>query len=109
MIAHPTHILRTTRSGSRSAVQRLNRSLHVRKGEPKRRRARAGTCLRIVEPDAKSAITRRAVLDASPLLVILHYLLKNNTQFIGGNGAGQDVPGRPTVDMQIHFRPGASL
>ena len=28
----------------------------------------------------------------NPLLVILHYLLKNNTQFIGWDGAGQDAP-----------------
>jgi hypothetical protein len=78
VIAHPTHILRTTRSGSRSAVQRLNQSLHVRKGEPKRRSACAGARARIVEPDAKNAETRAAVTDASLLLVILHYLLKNN-------------------------------
>ena len=85
MIAHPTHILRTTRGGSRSAVQRLNQSLHVRKGEPSRRNVRACTCVRIGEPDTKSADTRAAVTDASLLLVILHYLLKNNTQFIGWN------------------------
>ena len=82
MIAHPIHIPRTTRSGSRSAVQRLNQSLHVRKGEPRRRSACASARARIVEPDAKSADTRAAVTDASLLLVILHYLLKNNRGFI---------------------------
>jgi hypothetical protein len=92
VIAHPTHILRTTRSGSRSPVRWLNQPACQDKGEPKRRSACAGARARIVEPDAKSAVTTRAVLDASPLLVILHYLLKNNTQFIGGNGAGQDAP-----------------
>jgi hypothetical protein len=92
VIAHPTHILRTTRSGSRRAGTWLNQPRAWHKGEPKRRSACAGARARIVEPDAKSAITNRAVLDASPLLVILHYLLKNNTQFIGGNGAGQDAP-----------------
>jgi hypothetical protein len=92
VIAHPTHILRTTRSGSRSPVRWLNQPACQDKGEPKRRSACAGARARIVEPDAKSAVTNRAVLDASPLLVILHYLLKNNTQFIGGNGAGQDAP-----------------
>jgi hypothetical protein len=82
---HPTPILLTTRSGSRSAVLGLNQSQHVRKVEPKRRRTRACTCSRIVEPGAKAPSPTAAVLDASPLLVILHYLLKNNTQFIGWN------------------------
>ncbi len=92
MIAHPTHILRTTRSGSRSPVRWLNQPACQDKGEPKRRSACAGARARIVEPDAKSAVTTRAVLDASPLLVILHYLLKNNTEFMMGYGAGQVVP-----------------
>jgi hypothetical protein len=42
------------------------------------------------EPGAKGTRLDRVLeLEASPLLVILHYLLKNNTQFIGGNGAGR--------------------
>ena len=41
---------------------------------------------------------------SSSLLVILHYLLKNNTQFIGGNGAGQDVP--PVSYNQLRLRGG---
>ena len=92
MTAHPIHILRTTRSGSRSPVRWLNQPACQDKGEPKRRSACAGARARIVEPDAKNAETRAAVTDASLLLVILHYLLKNNTQFIGGNGAGEDAP-----------------
>ena len=95
MIAHPTHILRTTRSGSRSAVQRLNQSLHVRKGEPKRRSACAGARARIVEPGAKASSPVMRVTDASLLLVILHYLLKNNTPFMGGNEQGQLPPEDP--------------
>jgi hypothetical protein len=82
---HPTPILPTTRSGSRSAVLGLNQSQHVRKGEPNRRRGHAGMASRIGEPGAKAPSPSAAVLDASPLLVILHYLLKNNTQFIGWN------------------------
>ena len=110
MTTPPTPILQTTRSGSRSAVRWLNQPGHVRKVEPNRRNVRARTCVRKGEPDAKNGTPSVPVeLDASPLLVILHYLLKNNTQFIGGNGAGQDVPGRPSVDKQIHLRPGASL
>jgi hypothetical protein len=78
VIAHPTHILRTTRSGSRRAGTWLNQPRAWRKGEPKRRSACAGARARIVEPDAKTPSPMKAVLDASPLLVILHYLLKNN-------------------------------
>ena len=78
MIAHPIHILRTTRSGSRRHVRWLNQPTCCGKGEPSRRNVRACTCVRIDEPDAKSADTRAAVTDASLLLVILHYLLKNN-------------------------------
>ena len=95
MIAHPTHILRTTRSGSRRAGTWLNQPRAWRKGEPKRRMVIASDDQRIVEPDAKSAVTNRAVLDASPLLVILHYLLKNNTEFMMGYGAGQIAPNDP--------------
>ena len=94
MIAHPIHILRTTRSGSRSEVSRVNHSRGSNKGEPSRRNVRACTCVRIDEPDAKSAETRAAVTDASLLLVILHYLLKNNTEFMMGYAAGENVPRR---------------
>ena len=94
MIAHPTHVLRTTRFWSRSAIARLNQSCDVHKGEPKRRKAGLEPRPpRIVEPGAKSADTRAAVTDASLLLVILHYLLKNNTPFMGGYGAGQHALG----------------
>ena len=93
MTTRPTPILHTTRIGSRRAVQRLNQSLYVHKGEPKRRKGGVGPCpLRIVEPGAKEPSPRAVVTDASLLLVILHYLLKNNTSFMGGIGAGQDAP-----------------
>ena len=79
MIAHPTPILLTTRTGSRSAVLGLNQSQHVRKVEPKRRKAGLEPRPpRIVEPRAKRARPRSPWTDASSLLVILHYLLKNN-------------------------------
>ena len=99
-MAHPTPILQTTRIGSRSAVLGLNQSQHVRKVEPKRRRARARTCSRIVEPGAKAPVPGQAVLDASPLLVILHYLLKNNTPFMGGN-VQVDLPPEGTWRTEI--------
>lgn len=85
MIAHPTPILQNTRSGSRSAVLGLNQSQHVRKGEPKRRKAGLEPRPpRIVEPGAKRPSPQEAELDASPLLVILLYLLKNNITFMDG-------------------------
>ena len=96
MIAHPTHILRTTRSGSRRAGAWLNQPGARRKGEPNRRSVVDLDHVRIGEPDAKSADTRAAVTDASLLLVILHYLLKNNTTFMAGDGAGQVVPRVPS-------------
>jgi len=78
---------------SRSAVQRLNQSLYVRKREPRTKpapiylwsaawpsMAAKGTPLVPVEPEASS------------LLVILHYLLKNNITFMGGIDAGIDAP-----------------
>ena len=83
MIAHPTHVPRTTRGGSRSAIARLNQSCDVRKGEPKRRKAGLEPRPpRIVEPGAKDRAISTRVTDASLLLVILHYLLKNNTKFM---------------------------
>lgn len=78
---------------SRSAVQRLNQSLYVRKREPSTKPAApllwsaawASTAAKgtpLVPVEAK----------ASSLLVILHYLLKNNIGFINGIDAGQDAP-----------------
>ena len=97
MIAHPTHVLRTTRTWSRRHVRWLNQPTYCGKGEPKRRKAGLEPRPpRIVEPGAKSADTRAAVTDASLLLVILHYLLKNNTTFMAGDGAGQVVPRVPS-------------
>ena len=105
MTIHPTLILQTTRPGSRSAVQRWNPSLYVHKGEPGRRSARACTCARIVLPRAKTGTPWFPVeSEASPLLVILHYLLKNNTTFMAGDGAGQDVP--PVSYNQLRLRGG---
>jgi hypothetical protein len=83
VMAHPTPILQTTRFGSRSNVHRLNQSMCSCKVEPSRRNVRACTCVRIGEPGAKTGSPGKPWTDASLLLVILHYLLKNNTQFIG--------------------------
>ena len=74
---------------SRSTVLRLNQSLRTCKREPKTKpapwaawlsTAAKGTPLVPVEPEASS------------LLVILHYLLKNNITFMDGIDAGQDAP-----------------
>ena len=79
---HPTSISLTTRPGSRRHVPWLNQPGCSGKGEPGRRSACACARARIVTPGAKAPSPRAAVLDASPLLVILHYLLKNNTEFM---------------------------
>jgi hypothetical protein len=81
-----TLILQTTRFGSRSAVHRLNQPMYVRKGEPNRRNVPAYGHVRKGEPGAKSGTPSVPVeSEASPLLVILHYLLKNNTTFMEWN------------------------
>ena len=49
----------------------------------------AGEDQRKGEPGAKTPLTTTVVLDASSFLVTLHYLLKNNTQFIGGYVQGR--------------------
>lgn len=89
MMAHPTPILQTTRSGSRSAVLGLNQSQHVRKGEPSRRRWRPWRRRGKVSPVQKGPRSRGPWTDASSLLVILHYLLKNNTTFMVGYVQGR--------------------
>jgi hypothetical protein len=103
-MAHPTPILQTTRTGKRDPVHRLNQPVCWDKLEPKRRSACAGARARIVEPGPKERVLDRVVeSEANSLLVILHYLLKNNTQFIGWNGAGQVVPPLP---LRCHFMGG---
>ena len=84
MIAHPTHILRTTRSGKRDPVHRLNQPVCWDKLEPSRRSACVCARARIGEPAAKGRVRIALWTDASLLLVILHYLLKNNTAFMMG-------------------------
>lgn len=98
MIAHPTHILRITRCGSRRAGAWLNQPGVRRKGEPNRRRTCASARARIGEPAPKAPSPSTAVSDASPLLVILHYLLKNNTTFMEWNEQGKLSPGHPSVN-----------
>jgi hypothetical protein len=61
--------------------------------EPNRRNVRACTYVRKGEPGAKMGTPKFPVESkASPLLVILHYLLKNNTAFMMSCEAGKDVP-----------------
>jgi hypothetical protein len=92
----PTPILQTTRIGSRRAGTRLNQPRAWRKVEPNRRMVVAGHHQRKGEPGAKERVLDRVVeSEASSLLVILHYLLKNNTPFMGGNGAGLYAPNDP--------------
>jgi hypothetical protein len=105
MTTPPTPILQTTRLGSRSHVRWLNQPTCCGKGEPGRRSACASARARIVTPGAKAPSPGAAVLNASPLLVILHYLLKNNTQFIGGNVQVKLSSGVPST---LPFHPGGN-
>lgn len=89
MMAHPTPILQTTRFGSRSHVRWLNQPTCCGKMEPSRRRTRPGRVRGKVSPEQKGSRSRSPWTDASSLLVILHYLLKNNTQFIEGYVQGR--------------------
>ena len=97
MIAHPTHILRTTRHGSRRPVPWLNQPGYQGEAEPRRRNVRTWAHVRIAEPGAKTAAPGRPWTDASLLLVILHYLLKNNTTFMEWNVQVQVSPQHPSV------------
>lgn len=97
MIAHPTHILRITRCGSRRAGAWLNQPSARRKVEPNRRKDVGLDILSKGEPATKAPSPPRAVLDASPLLVILHYLLKNNTTFMVWNVQVKMSPRQPSV------------
>jgi hypothetical protein len=102
MTAHPTPILQTTRSGSRGPVRWLNQPACQDKGEPKRRSACAGARARIVEPDAKSSVKNTLSWIASLLLVILHYLLKNNSTFMGLRWSRLDCPPqRLSADVRV--------
>ena len=98
-------ILQTTRGGSRSPVRRWNPSVYLGQGGTK---PTQGTCLHVLEDRFLRTKKRDPLssggVDASLLLVILHYLLKNNTPFMGGNGAGQDVP--PVSYNQLRLRGG---
>ena len=102
MTTPPILILKTTRTGSRSAVQRLNQSLYVRKREPSRSLGHVLARAQASASPGQNGTPRVPVeSQASSLLVILHYLLKNNTTFMAGDEAGQVVPPRPSVDMQF--------
>ena len=78
---------------SRSTVLRLNQSLRTCKMEPKTKPAptipRSAAWLSTA---AKGTPLVPVETKSSSLLVILHYLLKNNITFMGGIDAGQDAP-----------------
>jgi len=79
-----TPIFPTTRTGSRCAVHRLNQPMYVRKREPSRSNHR---CPDIdgssTSPGQNGTPSVPVESQASSLLVILHYLLKNNSTFMG--------------------------
>ncbi len=81
---HLLPIFQTTRSGKRWPVHRWNPSVCQDKLEPNRRSRCPVASMRKGEPGAKMGTPWFPVeLLASPLLVILHYLLKNNSTFMG--------------------------
>jgi hypothetical protein len=85
-----TLILNTTRSGSRCSVHWLNQPVCCCKGEPNRRKRPPLWPMRKGEPGAKRGPLQPPVeWQASSLLVILHYLLKNNTTFMEWNVQGR--------------------
>ena len=102
MTTPPTPIPLTTRTGSRSAVHRLNQPMCMRKREPSRsNRGRPFGHGSSASPVQRTRPDRVVESKASSLLVILHYLLKNNTTFMTGDGAGLVGPPRPSVDLQF--------
>lgn len=90
-----TPIFPTTRSGSRRPVRWLNQPSRKGKAEPSRSlehvlaRAQAST-----SPDQYGTPSVPVESEASSLLVILHYLLKNNTTFMWGYEAGPNTSRR---------------
>ena len=97
-----THIFPTTRSGSRRPVTWLNQPRCKGKTEPSRsNRGRPFGHGSSTSPGQNGTPRVPVESKASSLLVILHYLLKNNTTFMAGDGAGLDEHPRPSVDLQF--------
>jgi hypothetical protein len=97
MTTPPTPILQTTRFGSRSHVRWLNQPTCCGKGEPNRRKRPPPWPMRKGEPGAKRGPLKPPVeWQASSLLVILHYLLKNNIRIYEDDMCRfQHLPGGP--------------
>jgi hypothetical protein len=100
----PTLIPLTTRSGSRRPVTWLNQPRYQDKTEPSRSNHR---CPVIddssASPGQNGTPSVPVESEASSLLVILHYLLKNNTTFMTGDGAGLDGHPRHLRRLAISF------
>ena len=96
MTTPPTPIPLTTRTGSRWSAHRLNQPMCMSKAEPSRsNRGRPFGHGSSASPGLNGTPCVPVESQASSLLVILHYLLKNNTTFMEGNGAGLDAPNDP--------------
>ena len=95
-----TPIFQTTRTGSRWPVPWLNQPRRKGKAEPshsnQHRPSDAGS---LASPGQNGTPSVPVESEASSLLVILHYLLKNNTTFMAGDGAGWVDHPRPSVDL----------
>ncbi len=102
-----TPIFPTTRPGSRRPVPLLNQQRRKGKAEPSRsNRHRPFGDGSSASPGQKGTPLVPVESEASPLLVILHYLLKNNTTFMEGYGAGRS--GHPRISSDLQFPPGGA-
>ena len=99
-----TPIFPTTRSGSRRPVTWLNQPRYLDKTEPSRsNRGRPAGHGSSASPGQNGTPQVPVESQASPLLVILHYLLKNNTTFMTGDEAGLDGHPRHLRRLAISF------
>ena len=100
-----THIFPTTRSGSCRPVPWLNQPRCKGKTEPSR--SNRGNAFvdhgSSASPGQNGTPSVPVESQASSLLVILHYLLKNNTKFMMGYGAGLDGHPRHLRRLAIFF------
>ena len=93
-----TPIFPTTWSGSRRPVACLNQACRKGKAEPSRsNRQQPPVDGSSTSPDQYGTPSVPVESEASSLLVILHYLLKNNTTFMTGDGADSQYLPRGAV------------
>ena len=105
MTTPPTLIPLTTRTGSRRPVTWLNQPRYQDKTEPSRSNDASALARHRSSASPGQNGTPQVPVEsqASSLLVILHYLLKNNTTFMTGDDAGLDGHPRHLRRLAISF------